>query len=164
MSNFSRILIHGGALSLLSSLYLLAVLYYNPRLFLQDYPDEVQARVPPKTAQERRQSLLVGVPFLLLLIAVPTLSTLALKNQAGGATFWQLFLNAFGVVFSFNLVDWLLLDWLIICTLKPRFLIIPGTEGMDSYEDYAYHFRGFLIGTLLSLVAGLAIAAVVALL
>ncbi len=164
MSNLDRILVHGGALSLLSSLYLLAVLYYNPRLFLQDYPDEVQARVPPKTDQERRQSLLVGVPFLLLLVAVPTLSTLTLKNQAGGATFWELFLNAFGVAFSFNLVDWLLLDWLIICTFKPRFLLIPGTEDMDSYQDYAHHFRGFLIGTLLSLVAGLVIAAVVALL
>ena len=164
MSNLGRILVHGGILSLLSSLFLIAVLYYNPRLFLQDYPDEVQASVPPKTAKERRQSLLTGVPFLLLFVIVPFFSTLALKNQAGGATFVELFLNAFGIVFSFNVVDWLLLDWLMFCTLTPGFVVIPGSEGMDSYKDYAFHFRGFLIGTLLSLVAGLVIAAIVALL
>ena len=30
-----------------------------------------------------------------------------------------LFANAFGVSFAFNLVDWLLLDWLLFCLITP---------------------------------------------
>lgn len=31
-------------------------------------------------------------------------------------------------------------------TLKPRFMILPGTEGMAGYSDYKFHFRKFLNG------------------
>ena len=73
----------------------------------------------------------------------------------------SLFLNTFGVVFIFNLVDLLLLDWLMFCFITPSFVIIPGTEGMKGYKDYGYHFRAFLKGTILSVVAGLVIAGIV---
>lgn len=76
-------------------------------------------------------------------------------------SFFPLFFNAFGVVFIFNLVDLLLLDWLLFCFITPNFLIIPGTEGMQAYKDYGYHFRAFLIGTVLSIAAGLVIVGIV---
>ena len=135
---------HGAILSILASLYLLIILRINPRLFLQDYPEDIQRQVPPKSPREKRLSLWFGIPFLLLLIAAPTLSTLALMLQEGRqATFFELFLNAAGVVFIFNLVDLLILDWLIFCLIRPRFLIIPGTKEEASYKDYAYHFKAF---------------------
>ncbi len=163
MINISKILLDGALLSILSSILLIVVLWINPRLFLQDYPDEIQAVVPPKTDQEKRQSLIPGIPFLLLLFAVPFISTLILKRQSEETiSFFTLFLNAFGVVFFFNLVDLLLLDWLLFCYITPGFLVIPGTEGMLAYKDYGYHFRAFLIGTVLSIAAGLVIAGMVA--
>ncbi len=165
MINLSRTLLDGAFLSLLASVYLLGVLRFNPRLFLQDYPEAIQGQVPPKTEAEKRQSLLIGIPFLILLAAMPFLSTLALKRQGGELiSFLQLFLNAFGVAFIFNLVDLLLLDWVLFCYLTPSFMVIPGTEGMPAYKDYGYHFRASLIGTVLSLVAGLVIAGIVTLL
>ena len=107
-------------------------------------------------------SLIFGIPFLVLLVAVPFISTLALKRQDGGdVSFLQLFLNAFGVAFAFNLVDLLLLDWLMFCTITPKFVVISGTEGMEGYKDYSYHFRASMIGTVLSVVAGLVIAGIV---
>jgi hypothetical protein len=162
MVNVRDVLIDGAVLSLLASLYLVAVLWFNPRLFLQDYPAPIQAAVPPKTEQEKRLSLIVGLPFLLLLLVVPLLSTLAFMRRSGGdVTFLAAFFHAFGVIFAFNVVDWLLLDWLVFCTLTPRFLVIPGSEGMAAYKDYFYHFRAFCVGTVLSLGEGLLIAAVV---
>jgi hypothetical protein len=102
------------------------------------------------------------VPFLLLLFAGPLISTLSLNHQSGGElTFLAPALHAFGIVFIFNLVDWLILDWLIFCTITPGFLIIPGTEGMAGYKDYDFHFRAFLSGTVLSTVAGCIIGALV---
>lgn len=162
MINISKILLDGALLSILASIILIGILRFNPRLFLQDYPDEIQNQVPPKTDQEKRQSLMVGIPFLLLLFVVPFISTLVLKRQSGEMfSFFHLFFNAFGVVFIFNLVDLLLLDWLLFCFITPSFLVIPGTNGMQAYKDYGYHFRAFLIGTILSIAAGLVIAGVV---
>ena len=165
MLNLGKIILDGAILSVIASLILIAVLRFNPRLFLQDYPEDIQSQVPPKTEKEKRQSLIVGIPFLILVVAVPFISTLTLKRQgAEDVSFLQLFLNAFGVVFIFNLVDLVLLDWLMFCTITPRFVVIPGTEGMEAYKDYAYHFRASMVGTILSVVAGLVIAGVVTLL
>ena len=106
-----------------------------------------------------------GIPILLLLVVVPLISTLTLKRQGGDeVSFMQLSLNAFGVVFIFNLVDLLVLDWLLFCTITPGFMAIPGTEGDPAYKDYGFHFRAFLVGTLLSIVAGLVIGGIVMLL
>jgi hypothetical protein len=159
----SRILVDGAVLSLLSSVYLIVTMRINPRIWLQDYPQDVQERVPPKTAQEKRLSLILGVPFVILVVAVPLISTFSLKHEVDGVSFLALLGNAFGVVFIFNLVDWLLLDWLMFCTITPGFVVIPGTEGMAGYKEYGYHFRGFLKGTVLSAVAGAIIAGIVSL-
>jgi hypothetical protein len=164
MFNIGKILLDGAILSILASLLLIGALRFNPRLFLQDYPQSIQSLVPEKTSKEKRQSLIVGVPFLLLLVVIPFLSTLRLMRQSGGeATFVQLFLHAFGVVFIFNLVDLILLDWLVFCTITPRFVMIPGIEGSQAYKDYLFHFKASIAGAVLSIVAGLIIAGIVSL-
>ena len=134
----------------------------NPRWFVQDYPPAIQAMVPPKTVEERRLGTVWGLPFLLLLLAGPLWSTWGLHRQLGAASsFLALFGNAAGIALVFNVVDWLVLDWLLFCTWTPRFMVIPGSEGSPAYKDYAFHFRGFLIGCLFSGIGGLAIAALV---
>jgi hypothetical protein len=158
----NKILLDGAILSVLASCFILVSLAINPRIWLQDYPKEIQESVPPKTEKEKRLSLMFGIPFLAVLAIVPLISTFALKYQNNGQVpFLALFLNSFGVVFIFNLVDWLLLDWLVFCWLTPKFVVIPGTEGMPAYKDYSFHFRGFLIGTVFSGIAGAIIALVV---
>ena len=156
-----RIIVHGGILSLVASAFIVITMSVNPRIWLQDYPRAIQDLVPPKNARERAMSLILGVPFLILLFAIPTASTLTLEAQGGGAvSFLQLLTNGVGILFIFNLVDWLLLDWLVFCTLTPRFVVIPGTEGAAGYKDYAFHFRGFLIGTAFSALVGTVIAGI----
>lgn len=156
------LLIHGLALSVLASAWILMVLWINPRLMVQDYPPDIRAAVPPKTDAEKRLALILGVPFLILLIAAPLWSTWALKQQLGDpVSFRTLAEHAFGVVFIFNVFDWLVLDWAFFCAFTPRFVIIPGTAGMAGYKNYYFHFRGFLIGTVLSVVMALLVATAV---
>jgi hypothetical protein len=162
MIDLTKILIDGAILSILASLSLLLIIRINPRLMLQDYPKDIQASVPPKTPEEDRLSRLLGIPFIALLLAIPLVSTFSLDAQNGGdASFTALFANAFGVAFIFNLVDWLILDWLLFCTITPKFLVIPGSEGHPGYKNYYFHFRGFLIGTVFSALAGLVFAGIV---
>ena len=159
MVNISKILVDGGSLSLIATIMILFIMKINPRIFLHDYPKEIQAVAAPKTTEEKRLSLVLGIPFLLALLLVPFVSTLALNTES--APFYVLFVNAFGVSMVFNIVDWLILDWLVFCTLTPRFLVIPGMEGMAAYKDYGFHFRGFLAGCVFSIFAGLVIAGIV---
>jgi hypothetical protein len=162
MINITKKIIDGGILSAIASLYLFIILYINPRLFLQDYPEDIQRAVPPKSREERRLSILLGTPFLLLLLIGPFISTLSLKQQSGDEfSFFAASFHAFSIVFIFNLVDWLILDWLIFCTITPNFLVIPDTEGMAGYKDYSFHFRAFRVGTVLSIITGLIIGALV---
>jgi hypothetical protein len=64
------------------------------------------------------------------------------------------------VLFIFNLVDLLILDWLIVCWVKPSWVILPGTEHIVIPNPYVHHFKGFLMGTVGLAILGLAIAAV----
>ena len=62
-------------------------------------------------------------------------------------SFIGFFAYAFGLLFIFNLVDLLLLDWLILCWMEPWWVILPGTEHIVLPKQYFHHFEGFLLGT-----------------
>jgi hypothetical protein len=165
MPTITKVLIDGTLLSVLLLLWLGVVFSFrvSPRVFLQDYPKDIQDKVAPQTAAEKRLSRLIKMPLLIFVIIVPLISSWTLnRHDPEHTTFVALFLNASGVVFTFNVVD-LLLDFVLVW-VNPKFVVIPGTEGMAGYKDYFHHFRGFLVGTVGSVVGGLVIAAVVFLL
>ena len=160
MLDTMRILRDGALLSVVTSTYLLVLLRFNPRMFLKHFPKEIREIVPPKSEKERRMSILLGVPLGLLFIGSTFASALLWRASAQGSlSFWELFAHVFGLFFLFNLVDLLILDWLIVCRFTPRWLIIPGTEHIVMPKEYLYHFKGFLMGTVVSVIGGLAIAA-----
>ncbi len=155
MLDTMRIVRDGVLFSLVASTYLLVLLRFNPRIFLRHFPKEVREVVPPKSQKEQRISILLG-----LLIGAPFISALLWRTATFGShSFWELFAYAFGVLFIFNLVDLLVLDWLIVCWLEPRWVILPGTEHIVIPKQYFHHFKGFLIGTVGLVIVGLAIAA-----
>lgn len=163
MVNITKILIEGAILSLVACLWSIIFMLLYPRIFLHDYPKGIQEKVPQKTKAENRLTYVFGAPLVLLFLLWPFFSTFTLKEQ-GNTQFLALWLNAAGVVFIFNVVDWLILDWLMFCTITPRFVVIPGSEGMAEYKDYGFHFRGFLHGIVYSALGGLIIAGIVSIL
>ena len=142
-------------LSVVASTYLLLLLRFNPRIFLGHYPEEIRQIVPPRSKKERRTALLLG-----MLIGVPAMSALLWRTATlGSRSFWDLFAYAFGVLFIFNLVDLLILDWLIVCWFRLRWAILPGTEHIAVPNPYLHHFKEFLMGTVGLGIIGFAIAA-----
>ena len=155
-----RILRDGALMSVVASTYLLVLLRFNPRMFLRHFPKQIRDVVPPRSEKERRMSILLGVPLGLLFIGSTVASALLWRASAQGSpSFRELFAHIFGLFFLFNLVDLLILDWLIVCRFTPRWLIISGTEHIVMPKEYLYHFKGFLIGTVVSAIGGLVIAA-----
>jgi len=166
MLDVGRMLLHGAFLALVVSIYLMAMMWYNPRLFFNkgDYPDDVLEMAPPKTKAEKCLAAILGIPLLLFTVAVPLASTVILERESSGAaSFWVLFLNAFGVLMVFNLVDFFILDCLLFCTITPSFMVVPGTEGAAGYKDYGFHVKAHARGMLWVVLGAAVIAGIVAL-
>jgi hypothetical protein len=94
-----------------------------------------------------------------VLLGFPAATAVAKKLADGDLL--AIILSAFGVGIVVNLFDWLILDWLICCIWTPSFAVIPGTAGFAGYKDYGIDFRGFLIGTAISIVLGIIIGVIV---
>jgi hypothetical protein len=154
-------LLYGAILSVLLSVLIVGSLYWRPMIWIGDAPKEVRAVAPPPTSADRRAKSILGVAFIAVLLGVIAKALLALRNLSGGAlTFSDAFLVTFIIFETFNLVDLLIIDWLIVEWWRPSFITFPGAEGMNFFGGYGYHFRGFLIGTVMVLLGSLGVAGV----
>ena len=125
---------------------LLLILRANPEIMLNDYPADIKARWGPMTDRTKRQRVAVAAIFLVVILGVVAWSLQSLPAPVKhDVTFTSAFVH-FAIMFgTFNVLDWLVLDWGLVYW-QPRFMVLPGTEGMAGYKDYWFHFRGFLIG------------------
>ncbi|CAG1770763.1 hypothetical protein BAC2_01258 [uncultured bacterium] len=163
--SLTRILIDGALLSAVLTAIVLGSLYYNPRLWLQDYPAEIQARVLPLSAQEKRQRGLVVILFLVGALGTLAYSVLQLRAANGGSMpFLTAYLHVFGVLSLFNLFDAVVLDLILLTGFKPKFAVIPGAEGMEHlYHNWGMHLSNFFKGMGFCLVFSLPVAVIAAL-
>jgi len=129
--------------------------WFNAEMWLNDYPPDVKAKFGPMSERTKRQRNWLTLLVIPVMMGGPLVAVWQLGAKMGDVGFAAAFLCAAIVLFLFNLVDLLLLDWLLFIVIQPRFTILPGTEGLSGYQDYAFHFRGFLIGLIFCLVGGL---------
>lgn len=159
----SHALLYGVILSVVLFTLILGLVRINPELMLKDYPPDIQAKYGPMSDQSKRQRTPVAILVIVVLFGIVTLSFQGFgTDPQGDLSFFTAFIHLFVMFSLFNILDWLVLDWLIVVTIRPGFIILPGTEGLAGYEDYGFHFRGFLIGTVITLVTSILVAAVVA--
>ncbi|MFI1018798.1 hypothetical protein [Streptomyces sp. NPDC020965] len=147
-------IVHVTALySLVASVLFCAVLIGGamiaPDSLEHDYPpairDRFRAEHGGKSARGARTSAVMGALMTVLLVAAPLAALTGLHQERGSDLgFWPGF--GFGTaLFSWiNLVDLLIVDWWVFCTLRPAFFTLPGTEGMPQYRDRAFHWRVLL--------------------
>jgi hypothetical protein len=163
--SLTQILIDGAILCAGMSVLILGSLYYNPRLWLQDYPKEIQAKVPPLTPREKRERLIVAALFLVV-AALTLINSIARLEAANGGSvsFLTAYLHVFGVLSIFNLFDAVVLDLIILTGFKPKFAMIPGAEGMEYlYHDWGMHLSNFLKGVVIVAVISIPVALIAAL-
>lgn len=151
-------LIFGLLLSIEMVVLFILVAWINPEAWLKDYPPDIQeihGRMSPEAERIRRMA---GLPVFLILGITLVAGLVVLSQQLGGLSFWQAFGSLFLMLAVFNLVDLLVLDWLIFNTIQPKRIVLSGTEGAAGYKDYAFHVRQGLKGLAGSLVAALLLA------
>ena len=159
----SHAALYGVILSGVLFTLILGLVRINPEIMLKDYPPDIQAKYGPMSERSKRQRIPVAILVIVVLFGIVTLSFQDLgTDPQGDLSFFTALIHLFVMFSVFNLLDWLVLDWFIVVTIRPSFIILPGTEGLAGYEDYRFHFRGFLIGTVITLVTSILVAAVVA--
>jgi len=134
-------------------------LWRNPRLWLHDYPKEIQIIVQPKSANEKDQTKRLSIFFLVLLVGSPLGMTFVIISQINELITFFGFLTHFLIILQLaNLVDLLILDWLIFCRITPRFIVIPGSEGSSGYKNYRFHLTAYFKGVIISGIASTLLA------
>lgn len=139
-------LIHGLSLSAALGAVIVGSLRWNAEMWLEDYPPDIREAFGNMSRVARRQRVVAAVAFGVVLVAAIALGLAWLVRADGSPGFADLFVYLFVLGTTFNAFDLLVLDWLWFVKLQPDFIILPGTEGLPGYRDYAFHFRGFLLG------------------
>jgi hypothetical protein len=138
-------LIDGIAFSLALGAVILTSFYVNVRIWLQDFPLEVRAVVPPLSAQEKRQQYLFGAWLLIFMVVGLWLSAQRLKAQNGGTVpFIVMFVHLYLVFMIFSLFDVIVIDYFIGSILKPKWSVIAGAEHLAYlHQRLSYHLKDF---------------------
>jgi hypothetical protein len=124
----------------------------NAEMLLNDYPPDIRAKFGPMKPETRKKANIASLPLMFALLAVIVLALAQLRRSAGELTPLNAFLVTTLILQVWNLLDLLVLDWFILMTLRPSFMILPGTEGLAGYQDYRFHARKFMNGIGLTLI------------
>lgn len=157
---------HGLIYGVVSTGYLfLFMIMFSPRVWgYKDYPDIVKRKVPAQTKKEKALGAIVGLPWFVFVLGFPVYSTFALKSKLGGEiSFTTALLNVVVMFLFATLGDLVLLDWLVISKITPKFVIIPGTDKKD-YKDFSHHYIGHAKAAIPMIILALIIAGLASLL
>jgi hypothetical protein len=149
-------LLHCAVYCVLIMLAIAPIGFVNPRIMLQDYPPEIQKAVPPKTDREKKLMIPFAILIFLVMFGYP--SIIGWTYRPVDPSFQYFFFVVWSMMLIFNLFDLIVLDWIVFCSITPRFIVIEGTEGNTGYKNYKFHFPGFLKGIAITLLIAVSVA------
>ena len=132
----------------------------NAEMILNDYPPDIREKYGAMSEATRKQANLMTLPLLATLGLVVALGLGQLREISGALTFVETLIVSTVIFQMWNLLDLVLLDWFLLMTLKPKFMILSGTEGMAGYRDYKFHFRKFLNGIVFTFILALIVTVI----
>lgn len=153
-------LLWGTVFGVVFSVAMLIIGRINAEMILNDYPPDIRAKHGAMRDSSRKQANKVTLPLLATLGLIVALGLGQLRNLSGELTFVETLIVSTLIFQVWNLLDLVLLDWFLLMTLKPKFMILPGTEGMTGYRDYRFHFHKFLNGIVFTFILALIVTGI----
>jgi hypothetical protein len=154
----------GLMLSAVLTIMIVVSLMINNEMWLQDYPPDVKAKWGPMSKKAKRQRFVFAILFFGIMIAAMAIDVIRIKAVLGTPPSFLVIFVSIVIVFTlFNLVDAIIIDWLILMLLWPRLGILPGTEGMAGYKDMRLWTINLFKGFALAPIAGIVVAGIVSL-
>jgi len=158
LSLINHALIYGIGLSLVLTTITVVSGIIAPDMWVSKYPPDIRQKYGPMSVRAARLRPYIAVLFFITVLVVPLLGLFTLRARVNDVPFILAFAFSGIVLLVFNTFDLIVLDWLFFCTLQPRPMVLPGTQGMPGYNDYRFHFIGFLKGLSFCAAGGLFIA------
>lgn len=155
MLNSQLLLTDGIILTIIFSVFVIGSLLWKPRLWMHDFPADIQAMMPPKTDSEKHQTILLAIPFFILLFG--GLGFTAIRYGTGNGLL-AMALHIYLVWELVNLFDLVVLDWGGMMLIDPQNPPLAGTAGAKGYRDFTFHLIGFIKGSVMGIVFALIIA------
>jgi len=154
-------LIYGAVLGAATVILISAMIWWNAEILLREYPPDIRQAHGPMSRRARRQHIIASVVFIGVFVSIFAASYQHLAVTSGGQyTFRAASVHALIALTVVNLVDLIVVDWLIGIRFRPRKVILPGTEGLAGYDDLRFHVRGFVVGLVGTLAASPIIGAI----
>ena len=132
-------LIDGLVISILLYGGIFLMIRINPRIQLHNYPPQIRNVIPPKTVKEKKLFLILALPIFILIILYIVISFYLKFHDS--FTYLNVLLYWAFIYFISSCIDLFICDYLIFCTITPKFIVIPGTEGNPGYKDKSYHTK-----------------------
>jgi len=155
---FYQAIIFGLVLSVVITLLLVGSGFIALDMFVDNYPPDIQQRYGSMSPRAARFRPFIATLLFATLLAIPFIGLFNLQTKVLFIPFLHALVFSSITLIVFNIFDLIILDWIFFCTIQPRSMVLPGTEGMAGYRDYRFHFIGFLKGLGFSSVGGLLIA------
>jgi hypothetical protein len=152
----------GAVLSTVLTILIVVSLMINKEMWLQDYPPDVKAKWGPISEKAKRQRFGFAICIFGVMIGAMAYDVIRLEVVLGTPpSFLAIFASVVIVFALFNLVDAVIIDWLILLVLWPGLGVLPGTEGMAGYKDARWWTINLLKGFALAPIVGVLVAGVV---
>lgn len=122
-------------------------LWWNPRIWMHDFPQAMQDALPPLAKHEKHQQYAFGALLMLVMIGLPLLLNVQLRATMGAAfTFPIAYFHAWLMLQMANLYDAIGID-LYITVKPPKFAVAAGAEPyLDLLWDKQMHIGNFIKG------------------
>ncbi|MBI9099433.1 MAG: hypothetical protein JEY91_13200 [Spirochaetaceae bacterium] len=144
-----HIIIHGLIYTGGFSLIILISVLINPRIWMQDLPDNLKNDIPPKTDKEIKQTFVTGFVFALFIVGFPLYSLSGIMEKSvTPLSFSQLILHAFSIMMICNVLYWLVFDLLIFNLIISHVRTIPGLKKKLKFSGWRRQVFGMFVGTL----------------
>ncbi len=141
--------IYGVIWSLLWIIFIGILLFKYPKAMEHDFPEDIKekAKLPDMDRKTSRQAMLVTVISYVILSAFAIWSGVSTFSSAP-ISFFSLLGHEWILCQMWNVIDLLLVDWLVVCFFTPKWILFhfPGTEDCKGWKDYGFHLKGFLHG------------------
>jgi hypothetical protein len=122
-------LVWSGVFVALFGLVLLGGVLVAPDAMVQDYPPAIRERYGPKSPRGERVGKVMAAPARRHRRLQPAASSRCGTGWAAASASGRASCSA-PLSAALHVFDLLVVDWLLFCTIRPRLLVLPGTEGM----------------------------------
>ncbi|MFJ1596617.1 hypothetical protein [Streptomyces sp. NPDC088261] len=149
---------HGLALSVLFTVGVFAGAAVSRDFLLNDYPPAIQRRYGRPKSRRGHQVALLFSMFVWAVCGLPLVVGAMIGLDGAlpeGLDFLSAAVCAALVFATLTVWDLVVLDWIVLAGLRPRLLVLPGTEDMPEYRDLRFHLAAALKGSPLIVVVGL---------